>query len=71
MEDVVEQGVGDVADDLLSATLHHWGFGLNHGYGEDEEGFAELGENHFLAGGEVVKPAIHWAAQGAFKARYG
>ena len=48
MEYVVEQGVGDVADDLLSATLFEdvRGLGLNHGYGEEEEGIAKLGENH-------------------------
>ena len=49
MEDVVEQGVGDAADHLLSATGR--GLGLNHSYGEEEEGFAKLGEKHFLAGG--------------------
>ena len=51
MEEVVPQGVGDVADHLLSAALHHRGLGLNHGYGEEEEGLAKLGENHVLAGG--------------------
>jgi len=61
MEDVVEQGVEVVSDDLLSAALLMdipWisltdgrGLGLNHGYGEEEEDFAKLGENHFLAGG--------------------
>ena len=52
MEDVVEQAVGDAADDLLSATFleHGRGLGLNHGYGEEDEGFAKLGEKHFLAG---------------------
>ena len=49
MEDVVEQGVGDAAHHLLSATGR--GLGLNHGYGEEDEGFAKLGEKHFLAGG--------------------
>jgi len=53
MEDVVEQGVGDAAHHLLSATLLVDGRGLrlNHSYGEEEEGFAKLGEKHFLAGG--------------------
>ena len=46
MEEVVPQGVGDVADHLLSAALHHRGLGLNHGYGEEEEGVAKLRENH-------------------------
>ena len=49
MEDVMEQGVGDAAHHLLSATGR--GLGLNHGYGEEEEGVAKLGEKHFLAGG--------------------
>ena len=49
MEDVVEQGVGDAAHHLLSATGR--GLGLNHSYGEKEEGVAKLGEKHFLAGG--------------------
>ena len=50
MEDVVEQGVEDVSDGLLSAALLMdipWislpdgrGLGLNHGYGEEEEGVA-------------------------------
>ena len=58
---VVEQGVDLVSDELLSATLLMdipWisltdgrGLGLNHGYGEEEEGLAKLGEHHFLAGG--------------------
>ena len=52
IEEVVPQGVGDVADHLLSAALHGRGLGLNHGYGEEEEGVAKLGENHFLAGVE-------------------
>ena len=51
MEEVVPQGVVVVSDDLLSATLHGRGLRLNHGYGEEEEGFAKLGENHVLAGG--------------------
>ena len=49
MEGGVEQGVGDAAHHLLSATGR--GLGLNHGYGEEDEGFAKLGEKHFLAGG--------------------
>ena len=53
MEDVVEQGVGDAAHHLLKATFLVDGRGLrlNHSYGEEEEGFAKLGEKHFLAGG--------------------
>ena len=51
MEDVVEQGVGDAADHLLSATFIGRGLRLNHSYGEEEEGVAKLGEKHFLAGG--------------------
>ena len=51
VEEVVPQGVGDAADHLLGATLHHGGLGLDHGYAsEEEEGAAKLGENHFLAG---------------------
>ena len=51
MEDVMEQGVGDAADHLLTATFIGRGLGLNHSYGEEEEGVAKLGEKHFLAGG--------------------
>jgi len=53
MEDVVEQGVGDAADDLLRATflVDRRGLRLNLSYGEEEEGVAKLGEKHFLAGG--------------------
>ena len=52
MEDVMEQGVGDAADHLLTATFIGRGLGLNHSYGEEEEGVAKLGEKHFLAGGD-------------------
>ena len=55
MEGGMEQGVGDAAHHLLSATRlggQHFsqdgrGLRLDHGYGEEEEGFAKLGENHF------------------------
>ena len=51
MEDVMEQGVGDAADHLLTATFIGRGLGLNHSYGEEEEGVAKLSEKHFLADG--------------------
>merc|ERR1711971_1188458 len=63
MGKVVPQGVGDAADDLLSATLHHRRLGLDHGHAsEEEEGLAKLGENHFLAGVEVVKSVPMYSA---------
>ena len=60
MEVALQQGVGDGSNPLLGATLlqgrshdhvHGPVLGLNHGYAEEEEGFAkprQIGEKHLL-----------------------
>ena len=63
-----QQGVGDGSDHFLGATflllrVHGLVLGLDHGYGNEEEGFAkprQIGENHFPVM-LLVKPAMNWA----------
>ena len=72
VKEVGQQGVGDRSDHFLGATfpfrwcnqrVHGPVLGPDHGYGDEEEGFAkprQIGENHFPVL-LLVEPVMHWA----------